>query len=319
MNVFNRDILCHENGCPFKIPIVRVNQFYRIPFLIHHCNAHLSSETIELSIHSMVRTRGNRCIKTSVCISCSRTNFKSCILARTQCASWSGEVRVLSILRVRHQCHLVLPKLPIAHKRTRNRSGDGVNIIIAIALTIPTKVGMNEAAAVIAVINECVYTTANHHRVAIGKLLHDCFTKFVCLHAIAVQQASGITKVILQSIEGVFDVGGTRLSTKGNSDGSGYIFHQASNSRHGALIGHFLTSVFDSIPKISRRSISLITIGVNIQRWALFRPFVEIQKLCSSRGYAARVGGFTIDNRGFAIVRIALSPLSCDKRSHIAL
>ena len=140
MNVFNRDILCHENGCPFKIPIVRVNQFYRIPFLIHHCNAHLSSETIELSIHSMVRTRGNRCIKTSVCISCSRTNFKSCILARTQCASWSGEVRVLSILRVRHQCHLVLPKLPIAHKRTRNRSGDGVNIIIAIALTIPTKV-----------------------------------------------------------------------------------------------------------------------------------------------------------------------------------
>ena len=51
MNVLNRDILGHENGCPFKIPIVRVNQFYSIPFLIHHRNAHLSSETIELSIH----------------------------------------------------------------------------------------------------------------------------------------------------------------------------------------------------------------------------------------------------------------------------
>ena len=134
----------------------------------------------------MVRARGNCCIKTSVGVSCSGTKFKSCILASTQCALWSGEVRVLSILRVRHQCHLVFPKLPIAHKRTRNRSGDGVNIIIAIALTIPTKVGMNEAASVIAVIDECVYATANHHRVAIGKLLQNRFTKFVCLHSVAV-------------------------------------------------------------------------------------------------------------------------------------
>ena len=178
----------------------------------------------------MVRTRGNRCIKTSVCVSCSGTNFKSSILARTQCALWGGEVRVLSILRVRHQYHLVFPKLPIAHKRTRKRSSDGVNIIIAIALTIPTKVGMNEAASVIAIINKGMDTTANHHRVAIGKLLHDRFTKFVCLHAIAVQQTSRIAKVVLQSIKRILYIRGTRLSTKGNSDGSGYIFHQASNS-----------------------------------------------------------------------------------------
>ena len=321
MNVFNRDILCHENGCPFKIPIVRVNQFYRIPFLIHHRNAHLSSETIELSIHSMVRTRGNRYIKTGVCISCSRTNFKSSILARTQCASWSGEVRVLSILRVRHQCHLVFPKLPIAHKRTRNRSGDGVNIIIAIALTIPTKVGMNEAAAVIAVINECVNTTANHHRVAIGKLLHDCFTKFVCLHAIAVQQASGITKVILQSIEGVFDVGGTGLGAECDANGFTHVYQQTTNSIHRTEVFHLFACVLHCFPKIGGRCVGFVSVTsfADIECWTLFRPFVEIQKLCSSGGYTARVGGLPIDNRGFAIVRITLSPLSCDKRSHIAL
>ena len=222
---------------------------------------------------------------------------------------------------MRHQYHLVFPKLPIAHKRTRQRSSDGVNIIIAIALTIPTKVGMNEAASVIAIINKGMDTTANHHRVAIGKLLHDRFTKFVCLHAIAVQQTSSIAKVILQSIEGVFDVGGTGLGAECDANGFTHVYQQTTNSIHRTEVFHLLACVLHCIPKIGGRCVGFVSVTsfADIECWTLFRPFVEIQKLCSSGGYAACVGGFPIDNRGFAIVRITLSPLSCDKRSHIAL
>ena len=151
--------------------------------------------------------------------------------------------------------------------------------------------------------------------------MHNRFTKFVCLHAIAVQQASGITKVILQSIESVFDVGGTGLSAECDANGFTHVYQQTTNSIHRTEVFHLLACVLHCLPKIGGRCVGFVSVTsfADIEFWTLFRPFVEIQKLCCSRGYAARVGGFSIDNRRLAIVRITLSPLSCDKRWNVAL
>ena len=138
-----------------------------MPFGIIHRKTHLTAEAAELAVNRIVGTRRDLGGETRGGLSLTRLKFERRVLACAEHTQRRGEIGVLAVFRVRHQRHLVLPKLPVAHERAGKRRGDGVDVVITVALSVPTEIGMHETATIVAIINESMHAAAHHHGVSV--------------------------------------------------------------------------------------------------------------------------------------------------------